>query len=132
MLPAGYLAPHGLKLRPSKYQELFVNTEEGQQALVVFDVVTGQVLRKLSIPPAVHNFVFDASGSRLYAFGVDGNVYGIDPDNGAVLARTKVNSPRGLTWTSDGKDLIASGKGELVLLNPDKLAITRQIPVQAD
>lgn len=132
MLPAGYLAPHGLKLRPSSYQELFVNTEEGQQALVVFDVATGRVLRKLAIPPAVHNFVFDASGARLYAFAVDGNVYEIDPNNGAVLSRTKVNSPRGLTWTSDGNYLIVSGKGELVLLNPDKLAITRQIPVQAD
>jgi DNA-binding beta-propeller fold protein YncE len=132
VLPAACLAPHGVKLRPSKYRELFVNTEEGQQALVVFDVNTGKVLRQLSIPPSIHNFVFDGSGSRLYAFATDGNLYRINPDDGAVMARSEVSSPRGLTWTSDRAYLIASGKGELVLLNPDTLAIARRIPVQAD
>lgn len=127
MLPAPCLAPHGLKLRPPTYQELFVNAEEGQQALVVFAAHSGQLLRQIPIPPSVHNFIFDASGSRLYAFAIDGSVYRIDPEKGTVLAQAKVNSPRGLTWTSDGKELIASGKGELVLLNPNTLAVTRRI-----
>jgi len=78
-------------------------------------------------PNLVHNFVFDRSGSRLYAFALDGNVYSIDPDRGIVLAQSNVGSVRGLTWTSDGRQLIASGKGELVLLSPATLAVTRRI-----
>src|ERR1700730_9019376 len=37
-LPAGATAPHGLKLRPTRYKELFTNTEEGRGAMGIFFV----------------------------------------------------------------------------------------------
>jgi len=41
-LPAGAAAPHGLKLRPPKYRELFANAEAGNQSMIVFDANSGR------------------------------------------------------------------------------------------
>lgn len=41
-LPTGAAAPHGLKLRPSKYRELFANAEAGNQSMIVFDANSGR------------------------------------------------------------------------------------------
>jgi DNA-binding beta-propeller fold protein YncE len=126
-LPAGFSAPHGLKLRPPKYRELFTNTEIGTEAMVVFDTDSGKVLRTFVLPPGVHNFIFNADGSALYAFTLKGEVCRIDPDTGKVVARVTTGSPRGVAWTNDRRHLIASGINELVFLDPGTLSITGRI-----
>lgn len=126
-LPSDSTAPHGLKLRPPRYRELFTNAEEGDGRMVVFDTYSGAVLRTLPLPPGVHNFLFNAAGTALFAFTMTGEVCRIDPDSGSVLARVAAGSPRGLAWTADGKGLIVSGKGELLILDPSKLTLVRRI-----
>jgi DNA-binding beta-propeller fold protein YncE len=125
-LPAGFTAPHGLKLRPPKYHELFTNAEEGNAGMVVFDAVSGAVLRTFPLPAGVHNFVFNADGSALFAFTTSGKVCHIDPESGKVGVCAETGSPRGLAWTSDGRFLMASGKGELLLLDPASLSVVKR------
>jgi DNA-binding beta-propeller fold protein YncE len=127
ILPAEFTAPHGVKLRPPRYRELFTNAEEGPGGMVVFSADTGAVLRTFPLPAGVHNFVFNADGSSLFAFTLSGDVCRIDPETGKVLARVTTGSPRGLAWTADGRFLIVSGKGELVFLDPGGLSIAKRI-----
>jgi DNA-binding beta-propeller fold protein YncE len=126
-LPTGFTAPHGLKLRPPKYRELFTNAEEGSGGMVVFDAVSGTLLRTFPLPPGVHNFLFNADGSALFAFTLTGNVCRIDPQSGKVAACVETGSPRGLTWTADGRYLVVSGKDELLILEPAHLSVVRKI-----
>jgi DNA-binding beta-propeller fold protein YncE len=126
-LPTGFTAPHGLKLRPPKYRELFTNAEEGSGGMVVFDAVSGTVLRTFPLPPGVHNFLFNADGSALFAFTLTGKVCRIDPQSGKVAVCVEAGSPRGLAWTADGRSLVVSGKGELLLLEPARLSVVRRI-----
>ena len=124
-LPAFSSAPHGLKLRPPKYGELFTNAEEGDGRMAVFDSVSGMVLRTFALPAGVHNFVFKRDGSGLFAFTMGGEVLRMDPDSGKVLARVDTGSPGGLAWTADRQSLMVSGKDEVLLLDPVSLAIGR-------
>jgi DNA-binding beta-propeller fold protein YncE len=125
-MPAGFTAPHGLKLRPPKYHELFTNAEEGREAMIVFDAGSGAVLRTFPLPPGVHNFLFNSSGSALFAFTTKGQACRIDPESGKILAEVETGSPRGLAWTADRRYLIVSGKGELLLLDPQDLSVIRR------
>lgn len=126
-LPAGFTAPHGLKLRPPKYKELFTNAEEGSTGMVVFDAVSGAVLRTFPLPPGVHNFVFNSDGSAVFAFTLTGKVCRLDPESGKIAACAETGSPRGLAWTGDHRYLIASGKNELLILDPAQLSIIKRI-----
>lgn len=126
-LPSGSTAPHGLKLRPPKYRELFTNAEVGNEAMVVFDADTGRVLRTFSLPRSVHNFVFNGDGTALFAFTIAGEVLRILPDLGAVVASARITAPRGLAWTADGRHLIVGSNNELVLLNPADLSVASRI-----
>ena len=126
-LPHTFTAPHGLKLRPPDYRELFTNTEEGTEAMVIFDADSGVVLRTFPLPPRVHNFLFNADGSALFAFTLKGEVCRIDPDSGKVLARMDTGSPRGLAWSADSRYLIISGKNEILWLDAAQLSIERRI-----
>ena len=126
-LPSGYTAPHGLKLRPPHYRELFTNTEVGTEGMVVFDAASGTVLRTFALPHGVHNFIFDAEGTALFAFTTTGEVLRIDPEQGTVVASGAVASPRGLAWTWDHRHLIGGGNNALVFLNPSDLTVESQI-----
>jgi DNA-binding beta-propeller fold protein YncE len=126
-LPAGATAPHGLKLRPPKYRELFANAEAGNEAMIVFDANSGRVLRSFVLPHGVHNFIFNADGTALFAYTTTNEIFRIDPDRGTVTASVKVGSPRGLAWTADYRRLIVGGKNELLMLNPAKLSIDSRL-----
>jgi DNA-binding beta-propeller fold protein YncE len=126
-LPSGYTAPHGLKLRPPQYRELFTNTEVGNEAMVVFDADSGMVLRTFGLPHGVHNFIFNAEGTALFAFTTTGDVLRIDPEQGTVVASVAVASPRGLAWTWDHQYLLVGGNNALVFLNPSDLTVESQI-----
>ena len=126
-LPAGFTAPHGLKLRPPKYKELFTNAEEGATGMIVFNADSGAVLRTFPLPPRVHNFVFNADGSALFAFTLTGKVCRIDPESGKVVVCIEAGSPRGLSWTADHRYLIASGRNGILILDPARLSVVRRI-----
>lgn len=126
-LPSGATAPHGLKLRPPQYRELFTNAEAGNEGMIVFDAQSGRVLRSFALPRGVHNFVFSADGNALFAFTTTNEVLRIDPEHGAVVASAKVASPRGLAWTADRRRLIVGGKNELLLLDPTNLSIETRL-----
>jgi DNA-binding beta-propeller fold protein YncE len=125
-LPAGRAAPHGVKLRPPLYRELFTNAEEGAESMVVFSADTGAVLRVFALPHGVHNFVFNPDGTALYAFTTTDTILKLDPRSGATLATATIPSPRGLTWTTGAAQLVVGAKNELVFLNPSTLAIDKR------
>jgi DNA-binding beta-propeller fold protein YncE len=125
-LPAGHTAPHGVKLRPPLYKELFTNAEEGAESMVVFHAETGAVLRVFALPPGVHNFVFDPDGTAIYAFTMTNTIVKLDPQSGAILGTATVPSPRGLAWTTGATHLIVGTKNELLFLNPSTLAIDKR------
>ena len=126
-LPSGSTAPHGLKLRPPQYRELFTNAEAGHEAMIVFDAQSGRVLRSFTLPRGVHNFIFHDDGTALFAFTTTNEVLRIDPDDGAVVASIELASPRGLAWTADRLRLIVGAKNELLLLDPANLSIEARL-----
>jgi len=123
ILPPDRTAPHGLKLRPPQYKELFTNAETGNEGMVVFDAETGSVLRTFGLPHGVHNFVFNSDGTALFAFTTTNNVLRISPETGTVAVSANIGAPRGLAWTAGHRHLMVGGNNELVLLNPADLAI---------
>lgn len=124
VLPGLARAPHGLKLRP-KHEELFTNTEEGVEEMVVFDTRKARLLRSFPLPRGVHNFVFNDAGTELYAFTLTDSVLKLDPQDGRILAQAMVPRVRGLAWTTDHAHLLAGGRGQLFVLNPNDLATER-------
>lgn len=123
-LPSGSAAPHGLKLRPPEYRELFTNTEVGNESMIVLNADTGHVLRTFTLPKGVHNFTFNPDGTALFAFTINSQVLKIDPDRGSLVASAQVTAPRGLAWTADRQHLIVGGRNELLFLNPADLSVT--------
>jgi DNA-binding beta-propeller fold protein YncE len=120
-------APHGLKLRPGRDDELFVNAEVGD-VMLVFSAASGKLLRQFPVPKETHNFIFSPDGRALFLMASANGVWRVDPDGGATQARYASTSPiRGLTWTSTGAQLLASGKNELLFLDPTNLSVARRI-----
>jgi ABC-type branched-subunit amino acid transport system substrate-binding protein len=134
-----YRAPHAVKLRPGT-DELFVNVEQGGRILV-FDLPTRSLKRRFEAVPAeksespagsfpdpagTHNFVFSADGSSLYLFAGALGVYRMDPDTGALtLHYASDTAIHGLAWMPGNASLIASGVGEIVLLDPRDLSVQK-------
>jgi DNA-binding beta-propeller fold protein YncE len=120
-------APHGVKLRPSKRDELFVNTEVGGDFMLVYNLKTRKLKRFFSVPEGSHNFIFSPDGKFIYLFAGPNGVFKIDADTGGILSSAKLGSPaRGLHYTTDNRFIIASGRGEAALLNPGNLSIERR------
>jgi hypothetical protein len=124
-LPARARAPHGLKLRPEHPEELFTNTEDGLEEMVVLNATNGSVLRTFPLPAGVHNFIFSENGDDLYAFTITDRVLRLSPMDGSILAQAAVPHVRGLSWTSDHSQLLAGGRGEIELLDQKDLRVAR-------
>ena len=124
-LPDTARAPHGLKLRPGHPNELFTNTEEGVEEMVVFDTTNGSVLRTFPLPSGVHNFIFSPDGSNCYAFTTTDRVLRLSATDGRIIAERRVPQVRGLSWTSDHSQLVVGGRGQVLVLNPETLSTTR-------
>jgi DNA-binding beta-propeller fold protein YncE len=122
-----YKAPHGVKVRPGAADQVYVNAEEGD-VMLVFSGSSGKVLRQFGVPKDTHNFVFSADGKALFLMAAANGVTRVDPDTGKIQAHfTSESAIRGLTWTSDGKQLLASGRNELLFLDPASLSVERRI-----
>jgi len=124
-LPDGARAPHGLKIRPGHANELFTNAEDGREEMVVFNTENGTVLRTFALPAGLHNFVFSEDGADCYAFTMTGLIVRLNPEDGHVVAQTELARVRGLAWTADHKHLLAGGRGQLMLIDPKDLSVTR-------
>lgn len=117
--------PHGIKIRPGAYRELFVNIEKGD-SMLVFDANQLQIIRRYALPAGTHNFVFSADGKRLWLMCGAGGVAAIDPQTGRMIHQLPIATPiRGLSVA--GKDLLASGVNELYVLSADDLHVKQHI-----
>jgi DNA-binding beta-propeller fold protein YncE len=122
-----YKAPHGVKIRPGTVDHVYANAEEGD-VMLVFEGSSGKVLHQFGVPRDTHNFVFSPSGKELFLMAAASGVLRVDPDTGKTLAQFKgASAIRGLSWTSDGTQLLASGKNELLWLDPADLSVARRI-----
>jgi len=116
--------PHGIKVRPAKSRELFVNMEIGGDTMVVYDVKSLKVKRKFGLPAGTHNFAFSAKGDTLWLMAGKNGVYQVDPQSGVILQHASLASPvRGL---SVGKNwILASGFNEVWLLSKTDLSVLK-------
>lgn len=116
--------PHGIKVRPGKYRELFVNTEIGGDTMQVFDTQHLIVKRKFALPKGTHNFSFSPHGDTLWIMAGQNGVYRIDPLNGTLLQHADLPTPvRGLLVTKQW--IVASCKNEIFLLSKADLSILK-------
>lgn len=145
-----YRAPHGVKLQPET-SRLFVNVEanlagENNHHMLVYDLSTDQdVLERRpdvpvfvwDIPEKTHNFIFSNDGSSLWLFsGPDGVTRYSVPTSAVFLSPRerarfvpKKGAVRGLTLTNDGSRLIASGSGEVLVLDAHTLKLEQTIAI---
>jgi len=93
--------------------------------MVVFNKNDGIVFRTFPLPKGGHNFIFSENGSDCYAFTTADSVVRLDPKDGRILAQAAIPKVRGLAWTSDRTRLLAGSRGQLLLLSPKDLTVTR-------
>jgi DNA-binding beta-propeller fold protein YncE len=116
--------PHGIKIRPGKSGELFVNVEIGGDTMIVYDASKLTMKRKFGLPKGSHNFSFSAKGDTLWLMAGQNGIFQLDPVNGAILHHTAFPSPiRGLSIGENW--LLASGFNEVFLLSKTDLAVLK-------
>jgi len=119
--------PHGIKMRPGKSGELFVNAEIGGDTMLVYNAAKLHLKRKFGLPKGSHNFSFSAKGDTLWLMAGQNGVFQLDPENGAILRHTLFPSPiRGLSIGSNW--LVASGFNEVFVLSKTDLSILKHFP----
>lgn len=119
-------APHGVKLRPPLEKQLFVNVEKGNQVLV-FDVDTKSIIKKINVSPNTHNLFFSEDGHTLWLMAGKDGVIRMDADSGEVTGTFKLPTPvRGLKFTPDHRSLMVSAVNLIVLIDPETLSIQKQ------
>ena len=139
-----YKAPHGIKLNPQG-TKLYVNVEKGKKEMLIFDLTLDDIFPKdklqleideddfpddsFELPIGTHNFEFSADGSHLFVSAGFNGLYKLDSITGKKLKHFSMgpnNAVRGVSWTADEKSLIVSGKGKLVILDPDDLGVIKE------
>lgn len=119
-------APHGVKLRPPFEKQLYVNVEKGGK-LLVFDLATKSILKKIDVSPNTHNIFFSKDGNTLWLMAGKDGVIRMDTDTGKVTGTYNSATPvRGLKYTPDNRYLMVSSVNQINLINPDTLAIEKQ------
>lgn len=115
--------PHGVKVRPGTFSELFVNIEKAD-SMIVYSLPSYAVKRKFALPAGTHNFIFSKDGNRLWLMCGSGGVFEITPENGKMVRRQLTSSPvRGLSFI--GTDLVASGRNEIFILSGNDLSVKK-------
>ncbi|MEP1576011.1 ABC transporter substrate-binding protein [Roseibium album] len=134
-----FRGPHGVRLSPDEKQ-LFVNVETEDMLLIFelegterglceqWDIRQGVgddiADATMPLPEGTHNILFTPDGTRLWVMSGRGGVTEYD-----VAERRRLrsfygnNAVRGLTYTHDGKNLIASASGEVCIVDPETLHI---------
>ncbi|WP_298898180.1 ABC transporter substrate-binding protein [uncultured Psychroserpens sp.] len=137
-----FKAPHGLALSKDE-KKLYVNVETEDQ-LLVFDLVTkkGSSIstflkneynidsfpdRFIDIPVGTHHMMFSKSGDTLYIVSGKNGVNELDVKSGRVLRSFYCNGAvRGLEYSNDGKELIASASNEICIVDQKTFKIKRK------
>jgi DNA-binding beta-propeller fold protein YncE len=128
MLPADVRGPHGIKLRPPEFRELYVNAEVGGDTMLVFDVASHRLLRRFPLPTLTHNFVFSSDGTTIFSFAGNRGATRMAASDGKILSTQDLGSPiRGLFVTANG-NVLASAKGEIAELSGSDLSVIRRLP----
>lgn len=130
-MPADVQGPHGVKMRPAGAggpTELFVNTEVGGDAMLVFDIKSHALLRRFALPPATHNFIFSGDGALVFSFAGARGVTKTDATTGKALASHDYGVPvRGLLMAPDGT-LLAGAKDAVLVIDTGDLSVIRRLP----
>lgn len=144
-----YRGPHGLVLSPDE-KKLYVNVES-QDTLLEFDLTQksgvcnpatpycynfintdydSQPDAFSALPKATHAMIFSQDGSRLWVVSGRGGVSEID-----IATKTQLRTfyckgaIRGLTYSQDTTQLIASASGEVAFIDPETLRIVKRFEV---
>jgi DNA-binding beta-propeller fold protein YncE len=131
-VPADVRGPHGVKPRPPAFAELFVNTEVDGDNMLVLDAASGKLLRRFALPAGTHNFVFARNGAALFSFAGASGVSKLDPASGKILAQADLGSSVRGTFVSKDGNVLASAKGEVVVLAAKDLAVIRRLKSPRD
>jgi DNA-binding beta-propeller fold protein YncE len=119
-------APHGLKLRPPLEKQLYVNIEKGGKVLV-YDVLSKTIIKKLDVSPNTHNLFFSQDGKILWLMAGKDGVIRMDPDTGKITGTFTLSTPiRGLKYTPDLRYLMVSAVNQIVFIDPVTLEIKKQ------
>lgn len=107
----------------------------GWGGVKVWDTSTGnEIASVVPMRGEVSGLVFDGSGERVFASGVEGVVYSISSRDATVLAHSGplTNPPRGtrLAWERRTRKLLAiAGAAELLVLDPDDLTLMKRVAI---
>lgn len=116
--------PHGIKVRPGKWKELYTNVEMGADSMLIFDLRTDLLKKKFGLPKSSHNFIFSDDGKKLWVMAASEGVFELDPENGEILHHQSLTSPiRGLALGNNW--IVASGNNEVFLLSKKDLHILK-------
>lgn len=122
-------APHGVKLSPNGTR-LYVNSEATDRMLV-YDVSDEDAIYPITewdVPEGTHNFTFSPDGSHLWVVAGRNGVTRFDTVSGTSNGHFSCKGAvRGLTYTVDGKHLIASASDEVCLVDPTSLKVIKRI-----
>lgn len=119
-------APHGVKLRPPLEKQLYVNVEKGNKILV-FDVDTKSIIKKINVSPNTHNLFFSQDGKILWLMAGKDGVIRIDADSGQVTGTFNLpTAVRGLKYTPDNRSLMVSAVNQIVFIDPETLTVQKQ------
>ncbi|WP_339279129.1 SpaA isopeptide-forming pilin-related protein [Paenibacillus sp. FSL W8-1187] len=77
------------------------------EGIRVIDALSNTIIATIAVPEPVNNLATQPYGSRLYATGTEGTVYGIDPDSGTIVGSVVFGSG------SVPQDIVASSYGEV-------------------
>ncbi len=119
-------APHGIKLRPPKENQLFVNVEKGNKVLV-FDLTTKKIIKKFDVSPNTHNIFFSPDGKILWLMAAKDGVIRMNADTGEITGTYASATPvRGLKYTPGNRYLMVSSVNQVTFIDPTTLAVKKQ------
>lgn len=107
----------------------------GWGGVKVWDTASGgEIASVVPMRGSVSGLVFDESGERVFASGVEGVVYSISTRDGTVIAHSLplTSPPRGtrLAWERETGTLLAiAGTRELFVLDPGDLTVKRSVVI---
>ena len=141
-----YKAPHGVKISPDG-SKLYVNVEGEDEEMLIYNINGSSAfpiqlfkiasefnpenkkenfISNFDIEEGTHSFLFSEDGKYLFLSSGKKGVFKIDANSGKLIDNilSDENNPvRGLTYTSDGKKLIVSGRNKITIVDPITLKV---------
>ena len=125
--------PHTIAVRPDGKLAYVASQQPGSFALVVVDLSSRTVMRKVELPKAPRDPEFRYDGKALYFTMAGTNaVQVLDPESDKIVAEIPTGaSPHIAAWFKGAPSgaVVVQGPGELLLFDPATNAAQRTIPV---